>query len=292
MKKAIVLSAFGSSVPQAVSVLEKTVQAVATKFSDCLVRLSFSSQIVRNIWRKRAADMEFTTSHPDVPHYFYRIRTPLAEITDLQAQGITDIVVQPLYLVDGAEFYDLRASVAALHSIRTFRGERLFSHLRLGRPFLGCSGGDFDYRSDIREMAEVLQIDIEQAEKSDRTLVFIGHGSRHLATSVYCELEACLQKKTKRGIFFATLEGWPNKENLLQRLQIAGVQKILLKPFFYTCGTHTQNDICTLPSSFLVLLNENGFDTVVDPKPIGGRVELLQLLLARIQELCDLSDNI
>lgn len=291
MKKAIVLSAFGSSMPQAVSVLDKTVQAVSAKFSDYLIRLSFSSWTVLNIWQKRAADMEFTISHPDVPHYFYRLRTPLAEITDLQAQGVTDIAVQPLYLADGAEFYDLRASVAALHLITTFRGERLFSHLRLGRPFLGCSGGDFDYRSDIREMAEVLQSDIEQAEKSNRALVFVGHGSPYLATSVYCELEACLQKKTKRSIFFATLEGWPTRENLLQRLQIAGVQRILLKPFFYICGTHTQNDICTLPSSFLALLNENGFDTVVDPKPLGDRAELLRILLARIRELCDLIDN-
>ncbi len=290
MKKAIVLGAFGSSVPQAVLVLDKTVQAVVARFSEYLVRLSFSSKTVRNIWLQRAEDKEFKALHIDVPQYFYRLRTPLAEIADLQAQGITDIAVQPLYLVDGAEFYDLRASVAALSSITTFRGERLFSHLRLGRPFLGCSGGGHDYRLDIREMAEVLQPDIEEAEKSNRTLVFIGHGSPHLATSVYCELEACLQKKTRQGVFFATLEGWPSRENLLQRLQIAGAKQILLKPFFYTCGTHTQNDICTLPSSFLAMLNQNGFDTVVDPKPIGDRAELLQILLARIQKLCGIEN--
>ncbi len=286
MKKAIVLSAFGSAEIEALQPFLDIAQDVATTFPMCELRLAFTSPTIRGIWRKRAEDQKFRAEYPQLPHFFYNAQTPLSVLADLQDKGYKQIVVQPLYMVQGAEFYDLRVTVDALRSIATFRAKNTpFPNLALGRPFLGINSDTRDYHQDIKAMALALEDDILQADKRKRALVYIGHGNRYHAMSFFSELEASMRAMTEIPVFFATLAGWPNIPSLIPRLQAAKIKNILLKPFLFTSGKHSHQDIAGKEAEgWLPVLHDSGLDVQMDFEPLGSRPQLRRILVQHIRD--------
>ncbi len=284
MKKAIVLSAFGSSNPAALQPFLDTIKEVEKAFPACEVRLAFTSPTIRGIWHKRAKDKAFQTSHPEIPVCFYTIQTPLSVLADLQEKGYREIIVQPLYIVEGSEFYDLRATVSALRSITPFRADDApFPKLALGRPFLGMNSARHDYHQDIHAMAEALKDDATRVASQGLALVYAGHGNPNYATPAYTELETKLREQTNTAIFFATLEGWPDISTLLPRLQEAKIKNILLRPFLFAAGKHANEDIAgDKKDSWENMLRKNGFDVQTELTPIGALPQVRRLLVQHV----------
>ncbi len=284
MKKAIVLSAFGSTEPTALQPFLDTVKEVGEAFPACDTHLVFTSPTIRDIWHNRTGNKTFRAEQPQIPELFYNVQTPLSVLADLQAKGYKQVVVQPLYMVEGTEFYDLRATVNALRSIVTFRAQNTpFPTLALGRPFLGMNSDTRDYHQDIQTMAEALKDDISQARKYNQALVYAGHGSPRYATPAYTELEAKLQELGDIPVFFATLEGWPDLPSLVTRLQTAKIKKILLKSFCFTCGKHSLQDIAgEKADSWLTVLRGSGFDVQTELNSIGSRPQVRRILVQHI----------
>lgn len=246
-KAAIVVAAFGTSYPSAVDSLLAIVHDVEKKYPNTPVQMAFTSNIIRKKWHGRADDTAYRSAHPQVPDYFYQIKNVLGTLADLQNQGYKTIVVQPTHLTHGEEFNDLQAYIEGLRSIETTRKHwQPFKKIALGRPLMGTWGPVFPYQEDIEKLARALKSDVDTARKADSSLVYMGHGNELLSTGLYYELELKMnqlypQVKTVVGL----VEGHPNFNEALDKLQQAGNKKLLLKPLMVVAGDHATNDMAS-----------------------------------------------
>ncbi len=140
-RTAIVLAAFGTSVPEALEGIVHIRDRIRQKFPHSEVRLAFTADSIRATWNERQHDQAFRAANPGVPADIYAVRSPLATIADLREEGFRTILVQPGHISLGEEYLDLVETVRALNSITTVKAKnRPFDHLVVSRPALGTMG--------------------------------------------------------------------------------------------------------------------------------------------------------
>jgi sirohydrochlorin cobaltochelatase len=243
-KKAIVLANFGTTYPSAVKSLANIEKKVEEAFPGVEVRFAFTSNIIRNIWRERAANHDYVEKHPELKK-FLGVKTLLATIADLQNEGCKTVIVQPSHVFAGEEFADTASLVAALNSIKTIKAKYMpFQKLVLGRPALGRSGVENDYHEDLIKGAEAVKSDVERAKKEGAALVYMGHGNEFYSTGIYAEFQQTLRKMyPDTKIFVGTVEGFPSESDVIKALQKEKPAKVLLKPMMVVAGDHANNDM-------------------------------------------------
>lgn len=243
-KTAIVLAAFGVSLPQALPGITNVVRRVRESF-DCPVEVCFTSNIVRGMWQKRLADQRWIADNPHTPDYVRRIKGPLATIAALQDSGHKTQIIQPLHVYAGEEYHDLRNFVAALAGIETIKPKwRPFQKVVLGRPALGAPGVAHPYLRDIERAADALAADVQQARETDAALVYVGHGNHVFSTGVYHEMQQVLQQRHPDvAIEIGAVEGMFGAEYVTGRLGDWGVGRVLLKPLMLVAGVHARDDM-------------------------------------------------
>ncbi|MCB2188009.1 MAG: sirohydrochlorin cobaltochelatase [Deltaproteobacteria bacterium] len=116
---AIVLAAFGVANASALAALGQIQARFQGAFPDAPVRLAFTSNQIRKIWRRRARDPQWREANPSVPPDILEVQGPLAVIANLQDAGYRDLVVQSLHIYAGEEYRDLRSYLDGLNAIRT-----------------------------------------------------------------------------------------------------------------------------------------------------------------------------
>jgi len=269
----IVLAAFGTSVPDALVGILNIKDTVAAKFPGTDVKLAFTSSIIRDIWQGRKGDTAFFKEYNNIPAEMVDIQGPLATITSLQDQGYRTILVQPGHISMGEEYLDLVATVKGLNSISTIKEKNnLFEALVVGRPALGTMGNTRPYPEDIKRVATALKGDLDQAEKLDAALVYMGHGNDFFPSGgAYLQFAETLSAMSaKTNAYIATVEGFPALDNVIANLKRDNVKKILLKPFMTVAGDHAQNDMAgDEKDSWKNLLTEAGFTVVIDVIGLG-----------------------
>src|SRR5512136_2167489 len=90
--KAVVLAAYGSLHPNALSTYEKIKKFYQRQLPGYEVFLVFTSNFIRH--RLKEQDNNF-------------IHNPLTALAQLQDQGYSDVIVQSLQIVPGAEFHQI-----------------------------------------------------------------------------------------------------------------------------------------------------------------------------------------
>lgn len=209
-KKAILVVSFGTSYKENI---EKTIGAVERKIAaacpDILLFRAFTSPTIRRkLWEKE----QILTESPE---------TMLAR---LAADGYTDVVLQPTFMITGYEYDKLRQTAAQFQDT--------FSHLVFGRPALWND-------ADVREMGDFLK----EIAKED-TWVFMGHGTEHAADAIYQKLQEYLDRTGKGNIFIGTAEGELGIEAVLKKIQERGTKEtIVLHPLLLVAGEHANNDM-------------------------------------------------
>ncbi len=244
-KKAIVLAVFGTTYPKALQSVLNLKDQVEKEFPGIPVELSFTSEIIRSKWAKRSSDKAWRQKHPEVPDEVYEAKNPLATIANLQDRGYRHIAVQSTHVFAGEEYFNLKAEVDALGSIKTLRDrDKPFKKILLGRPALGEPGDVFHYTEDVLHAANVLGPDVKKAEKKGSALVYMGHGNEIFSTGAYVELQDALRDANPNTqIFIGNVEGYPQPERILKGLKHAGVKKVTLFPLMVVAGDHASNDM-------------------------------------------------
>ncbi len=286
-KTAIVIAAFGTSYPAAVGALLAILRDVEARYPNTPVQMAFTSNIIRKKWHGRAADQNYRAAHPEVPDYFYRIKSLLGTLADLQDSGHKTIVVQPTLLSHGEEYLDVQAFIDGLLSIRTVKERwRPFDKIALGRPLLGTWGDKHPYVDDLKQLAEALAPDAKQAQATGATLVYMGHGNEHLSTGLYAELEELMlqrypQLRTRIGL----VEGEPGFSRVLNKLQRDNTARILLKPMMVVAGDHATNDMIGPDSdSWKSQLEAAGLKVQPVMQGLGDNPAVRQLFLNHLQD--------
>jgi sirohydrochlorin cobaltochelatase len=244
--QAIVLAMFGTTVEAALKALLAIKDAVAEAFPETPVRIAFTSNQIRRIWARRAADPAYQVAHPDIPAEILQVQGPLAAIANLQDQGYDTLVVQPTHIVPAEEFHDLRSYVNGLNSIRTMKPRwQPFKTIALGRPLLGAYSLKHTYSDDILAAARALADDAAYARRNDAALVYMGHGNHYFpAGGLYLEFAARMRQiYPDVRTLIGTVEGFPSVEEIREDLRLHNLRRVVLKPFLVVAGDHARNDL-------------------------------------------------
>ncbi|VAW36911.1 Sirohydrochlorin cobaltochelatase CbiK [hydrothermal vent metagenome] len=264
-KSAIVLAMFGTAVESGLPGLLHVRELTARAWPQTPVRIAFTSNIIRRIWRQRAQDRQYAQNHPEVPVAVLKVQGPLAAIANLLDAEYDSVVVQPVQIAPAGEFFALAATVEGLNSIRTVKP---VPTLAIGRPALGTFGAGYPYVADVRAAAGALAADAGLAEEAGAALLYMGHGSNYFPSGgIYLQFAAAM-RELYPGVLtvIANLEGFPSVDDALVLLRESGTEKVILKPFLVAAGGHVRQDMVG-PGSWTARLEREGF--TVEPVVSG-----------------------
>lgn len=285
-KTAIILAAFGASMPDALNGITNIVERSRTAFT-CPVEVCFTSNIVRSIWRKRLADDRWLAENPQTPDYVKSVKGPLATIADLQERGFKNQLIQPLHMYAGEEYHDLCNYVSALARIETIKDKwRPFETVALGRPALGAPGVERPYIKDIERAAEALDGDVHEALEMDAALVYVGHGNHVFSTGVYHELKQMLRKRHPEVVIdIGAVEGIFDASYVAGKLRERGARRVLLKPLMVVAGVHARDDMAgDNEDSWRSIMTQAGFEVECLLQGLGESDAWADIYLQNIHE--------
>jgi sirohydrochlorin cobaltochelatase len=265
-KNAIVLAMFGTTVEPALKGLLNIKDKIENSYPATPVKIAFTSNIIRRIWQKRAADPAYIKAHRDVPAEILHAQGPLATIANLQDAGFDSIVVQTTHIAPAEEFLDLSSYVEALDGINTIKTKfKPFHKLVIGRPMLGTFGVTHPYGEDIKTAVKAMKTDVERAGKEADALVYMGHGNDYFPSGgsyLQFEHEMNLAYPDVRTIV-GTVEGYPGLDQVVQQLKDAGIKKVAVQPFMIVAGDHAMNDMAgSEPDSWKSVLEKEGMQVI------------------------------
>ena len=261
-KNAIVLASFGTTVPSAVKAITNITDTVKKAYPGTEVRLTFTSNIIRSVWKKRQGNPQEWLDQ-GIPKEMLYVKNFIATVGDLLEDGYTNIVVQPTHMFFMEQAHDLQQYVNALSSIHTMKAKwKPIKNIVMGRPALGMPGDRYPYHEDVGAVIKTLAADVAMAKKEDALLVYMGHGNEHWSTGIYAET----QKKMREiypdvKTFIGVVEGAPGIDDLLIALNHSKNKKIVLKPFMIVAGDHATNDMAGPEAdSWKSILTAEGYD--------------------------------
>ena len=264
-KTGIVLAPYGSLYDPALATYEKIVQAYEKEFSGSVIRLAFTSTLMR----KRLAEKKGIT----VPGML----GALQELLDL---GCNRVAVQSLQIVPGGEFHQIAELVHSLRPGHAFG----ISGLGLGLPLLSSL-------SDCRTVSSLLPALINRAgvdipskgdgKGSREAVLLAGHGTGHPADALYCQLAGIL-KKQHRNVYLASIEGALSLDDILPHLKESGAERVLVMPFMLVAGGHAEKDLFGAdPQSWKSILEKEGYAVLSHNQGLGDSSEITSLFLER-----------
>ncbi len=286
-KPAIVLAGFGTTYPSALVAITNIQKEVQKAFPDSVVKLAFTSNIIRGIWHQRQVDKDYLRKNPSVPAEILYVKGPLATIAELQDQGCKTIIVQPTHIYSGEEYADLSSCIEGLNTIKTIKAKYMpFKKLVISRPLLGQYGVVHDYHKDMESAARAMADDVALADKNNATLVYMGHGNEYFSTGIYIEFQQVMRKMyPKTPIFIGTVEGFPALDDVVEGLVHAKTKKIVLKPFMIVAGDHANNDMAgSEKDSWKNVIKARGIEVVPVTKGIGEKKSVAEIYVNHIRD--------
>ena len=261
-KKAILAVSFGTSYHDT---LERTIgaieQALAAVFPDRMLLRAFTSGMICRKLRERDG--------VDIP-------SPARALEQLLDEGVTDVVIQPTHVINGAEYDKLMDQAAP------FREK--FARLTVGAPLL----------TSIEDYQAVADAILEQlpGQQPDTTQVFMGHGTEHYVNPSYTQLEYLFHDMGRKDIVIGTVEGYPGLEQVLRRLaERPEVRKAALHPLMVVAGDHARNDLAgEEPDSWKNALEHAGYGVACDLRGLGEFPGIQQLFAGHARQAADNRD--
>lgn len=286
-KSAIVIASFGTTVPSGLKAITNIIERVKQAYPGTEVRVTFTSNIIRSVWKKRQADAEKWLKK-GIPKEILYVKNIISTMGDLREDGYNDIIVQPTHMFYMEQSQDLNSYVDAMSSIRTLKPRwRPFNQVVMGRPALGMPGDLFSYHDDVDAAVETLAADAKLAEEKDAALVYMGHGNEHWSTGIYAEVQ-----KKMREVYPATktiigvVEGAPDLDDVLAALKHSGKKKVILKPFMIVAGDHATNDMAgPEEDSWKSILTKAGYQVEAVLQGLGENDQFADLFVKHIADV-------
>jgi sirohydrochlorin cobaltochelatase len=255
-KQAILLVTFGTSIPSAQKVFRKVDRAYKQAFPGMEVRWAFTSAMIRKIVAQKQGKEWLS---------------PEEALARLMAENYTQVAVQSLHVIPGAEYHDLVVVVQGFKSMNNG-----FQPL-MGFPL--CATTD-----DIQAVAKILAANLPKERQKKEAVVFMGHGTHHPAGVVYPALAYVLGKKHPL-LLMGTVEGYPALNDVMARLKAKGIKKAYLLPFMTVAGDHAMNDMAgDEPDSWKSVLKAKGIKAVPVMRAITEIPQIVELYIAHTKK--------
>ena len=254
MGKAILAVSFGTS---HMDTLDKTIGAIERSIEEHfpeyrLYRAFTSGMILKKLRKTKGLE-------------FYTVKEAMERMA---ADGMETVIVQPTHIINGIE-NDKMLEDLMMYADR-------FQKIRVGKPLLSSVD---DYKKAIHAVME----EVELAE--DETLVLMGHGTDHHANSAYPTLEYTFHLLGYRQVLVGTVEGFPDFNNVLTKLEITGTKKVVLMPFMVVAGDHAKHDMAGDEDSWKSELEEAGYEVRTILKGLGELKGIRNLFVEHIEEV-------
>ena len=286
-KTAIVVAAFGTTYMSGLSQILNIYNTIKKEFPHTKVAITFTSNIIRNIWKKRQAEAQ-KWLNKGVPKEVLYVKNMIATVGDLIEDGYKTIIIQPLHITYGEEYFDVLSYANGLRSIQTIKKKWMPIHkIVVGRPLLGTFGPKYDYHEDIKIAVESLKDDIMLAKKKNACLVYMGHGNEFFSTGLYAETQKEFRKiypdvKT----YIGTVEGYPSLDDLVIALKHCDKKNIVLKPFMIVAGDHANNDMAGPDKdSWKNVISAQGFHVIPILKGLGAKKKIAEIYVQHIKDV-------
>lgn len=283
---AIVVASFGTTVPKALVSITNIVERVRVAYPNTEVRLTFTSNIIRSVWKKRRAEAQKWLDQ-GVPEEVLYVDNIITTLGKLREDGYKNIIVQPTHMFFMEQSHDLQQYVNGLAGIRTMKEKwRPFRKLVMARPALGMPGDLHDYHEDIHAAVATLAGDAKLAEDAGALLVYMGHGNAHWSTGIYGEVRKEMRKTYPEvETFIGVVEGFPGIEDIVDELKRSGKKKILLKPFMIVAGDHAVNDMSgPEEDSWKMILTREGYEVEPVLEGLGSNDAFADLFVKHIED--------
>ena len=174
----------------------------------------------------------------------------------------------------GAEYDDLVAAVEAVKDD--------FETVRIAEPLLGEVGEDATVVNADKEavakavvaeaVAKAGYDDLDAAAADGTAFVFMGHGTAHIASVTYDQMQSQMEALNYANVFIGTVEGEPEDtacEEVIRKVADAGYKKVILRPLMVVAGDHANNDMAgdeedSWKSMFTASGNFDSIDTQIE----------------------------
>ncbi|MCD3246187.1 sirohydrochlorin cobaltochelatase [Clostridium botulinum C] len=257
-KKSILVVSFGTSYEETRKVtLDAIEEKIAKEFKDYTVRKAYTSNIIIKKLKERDG---------------IYIDTPREALSKLKEEGYEEIIVQPLHIIPGIEYDEIKLVV------NKFIEEECFKKVVLGKPLL--------YKTKDYEIAiYAIKDDLEKITK-DKALILMGHGSIHYANSCYALLDYILKTNGYENVYVATVEETPTLDDVIKRLKEKKIKEVTLKPFMVVSGDHANNDMAgDHEDSWKKILQKEGFKVNIDLCALGQNENIRNIYIENIKNV-------
>lgn len=202
------------------------------------------------------------------------------------SDGVKNLVIQPTYLLHGAEYDELVKAVEA------YRDE--FETVKTAEPLLGEAGTDASGIGD-KEAVEKAIVEsavktagyesLDGAKEDGTAFIFVGHGTSHHAKTSYSRMQSRMKELGYDNVFIGTVEEEPEETSrgaVLEAVVRAGHRKVVLRPLMVSAGSHAGRAIAGKgKDSWLGIFRAAGRFHAVDVQMAGlGSVEAIRKIYA------------
>ncbi len=260
-KEAILLVAFGTSVPEAQKALDKIGEQVKKAFPNVKVTWGYTSKIIRKKLAKQGKNLD----------------PPTVALAKLMEDGYTRILVASLHSLPGVEFHNLGRDVEAFRTLLEPSGGKV----SLSWPLLSS-------RQNMEAVAKAVIKEVPKSRKPEDAVLLMGHGSEHHpGDAVYAALNYWMAGIDPK-VFVGTVEGQPRIEYIIPKLKKIGAKKVYLMPLMAVAGDHARNDLCgDEKDSWKSILEKDGFKVECVLKGTGEMPGVVDVWLANMKRTYD-----
>lgn len=257
-KKALLVISFGTSYADT---REKTIDvseaALAAAFPEYELKRAFTSQTIINILSDRDG---------------IEVDNVTEAIEELVEEGYTDVLAQPLHVINGSEYHDLMLELAP------YKEE--FESFAIGAPLLSSA-------DDYVAMVEAVSAYMPELDENE-AVVFMGHGTHHPANSAYPALDYTFKAEGHPNVYVGTVEGAPLLDDVMAVLEADGIEKVSLMPLMVVAGDHAQNDMAgDEDDSWKVVLKGAGYEVDTILMGLGEMEGIHQMYIDHAQAALD-----
>ncbi|WP_085543607.1 sirohydrochlorin cobaltochelatase [Dethiosulfovibrio salsuginis] len=258
-KKGVLMVSFGTTVPSGQRAIDNLHSTLKSSCPGVEVRLAYTSNIIRRKLAKEGVDID----------------SPMIALSKMRDEGFTDVVVVSTHIIPGEEYCDLQAVVDGFRSIE---GKYGFDRLVLSEPLL--------YKEeDFKAMAGFLSRTYGSKVDEDSAVALMGHGSPHFANSAYGQLQVVLDDLAP-GFIVGTVEGTPELDDVVSRLNHRKGRKVTLVPFMMVAGDHATNDMAgPEDDSWSTVLKGEGFRVSSVLKGLGEYDEIGAMVVRKFRSV-------
>ncbi len=239
-KKALVVVSFGTSYDVALPAIENIEKICREAYPDHdFFRAWTSGMIIKKLEKTK--------------NIF--IKNPEEVMEKLAQEGYEEVLCQPTHVINGVE------NDKMIEMLSKFKDR--IPVIKIGAPL-------FTDKDDYRKTCQIVMKEINADLDADEAIVLMGHGTDHYANSAYSQFENMLRFQGYENVYVSTVEGFPDLDYVIGRIQKKGVKKAILMPLMIVAGDHARNDLAGAEEdSWKSILESHDIQTEIILKGLG-----------------------